>query len=234
MTTFLHDVRYAWRVLWRAPLTSGVAVVTLALGIGAASAIFAFVNAALLTPPAGVADPGRLVTIGRTYEGDGFDNSSYPNYADLRDQNRVFSDVAAVTPAPLSLSDGGRAERKQGALVTPNYFRTLGVTFARGGGFDARIASGGDPSVAVISHAAWVQQFGGDPGIVGRLVRSTASGSRSSASPRQGSAASTPRARRISGPRSGRWGRCTSFHRPSARSTSSATATASGSCSTRG
>jgi putative ABC transport system permease protein len=170
MTTFLHDVRYAWRVLWRAPLTSGVAVLTLALGIGAASAIFAFVNATLLTPPAGVADPGRLVTIGRTYEGDGFDNSSYPNYADLRDQNRVFSDVAAVTPAPLSLSDGGRAERKQGALVTPNYFRTLGVAFARGGGFDARIASGGDPSVAVISHAAWVQQFGGDPEIVGRLV----------------------------------------------------------------
>jgi hypothetical protein len=97
-------------------LTSGVAVVTLALGIGAASAIFAFVNATLLTPPAGVADPGRLVTIGRTYEGDGFDNSSYPNYADLRDQSRVFSDVTAVTPAPLSLSDGGRAERKQGAL----------------------------------------------------------------------------------------------------------------------
>ena len=77
MTVFLQDVRYAWRVLRKAPLTSGVAVITLALGIGATSAIFAFVNATLLTPPAGVAEPDRFVTIGRTYEGDGFDNSSY-------------------------------------------------------------------------------------------------------------------------------------------------------------
>ena len=116
MNTVASDFRCALRQVARHRAFSAIVIVTLALGIGAASAIFAFVNATLLTPPAGVADPGRLVTIGRTYEGDGFDNSSYPNYADLRDQSRVFSDVTAVTPAPLSLSDGGRAERKQGAL----------------------------------------------------------------------------------------------------------------------
>ena len=229
MTVFLQDVRYAWRVLRRAPLTSGVAVITLALGIGATSAIFAFVNATLLTPPAGVAEPDRLMTIGRTYEGDGFDNSSYPNYADLRDQNRVFSDVAAVKPAPLSLSDGGRAERRPGALVTPNYFRTLGVTFARGRGFDALVASGSDAAVTVISHAVWAQQFGGDPAIVGRLV--SLNGERFEIV-----GVTAPGFRGVDATRPqdiwvplGRCGGCASSL-PSARRTSSATAKLCGSC----
>lgn len=128
----MQDLRYAWRMLVKAPSTSVTAILTLALGIGATSAIFSVVNATLLSPLPGIGDADRVVTIGRTVDGQGFDNSSYPNYVDLRDQNTVFSDVAAVKPTPFSLTAGGRAERLMGAAVTSNYFRTLGVGFARG------------------------------------------------------------------------------------------------------
>ena len=171
MDAIVRDVRYAWRVIIRAPLTSGAAVATLALGIGATSAIFSVVNAALLTPLPGIADPDRVVIVGRTYDGSGFDNSSYPNYVDLRDQNHAFTDVAAATPAALSLSVDDRAERRAGALVTPNYFRTLGVTFALGHAFDiSPLDRQSGPPVAVIGHGVWLQQFGRDPGVIGRTI----------------------------------------------------------------
>jgi predicted permease len=167
----MQDVRYAWRMISKAPSTTVTAIVTLALGIGATSAIFSFVNAILLSPLPGIGDADRVVTIGRTIDGQGFDNSSYPNYVDLRDQNAVFSDVAAVTPTPFSLSTADRAERLTGAAVTPNYFRTLGVRFARGRGLlDTDHLRPGGPAVAVISYGIWERLFGLDAGVVGRAV----------------------------------------------------------------
>jgi putative ABC transport system permease protein len=98
----MHEIRYAFRMLLKAPAMSGMAVVTLALGIGTTSAIFSLVNAALLRPLPGIGDPDHVVTIGGTIDGEGFDNSGYPNYVDLREQNTVFTDVAALKPLPLS------------------------------------------------------------------------------------------------------------------------------------
>jgi predicted permease len=167
----MHEIRYAFRMLLKAPAMSGMAVVTLALGIGTTSAIFSLVNAALLRPLPGIGDPDHVVTIGGTIDGEGFDNSGYPNYVDLREQNTVFTDVAALKPLPLSLGTGHRAVRLTGALVTPNYFRTLGVSFAMGRPLpEGRDPAGEGSPVAVISHAVWAQHFGRDPKIVGKAV----------------------------------------------------------------
>jgi predicted permease len=165
----MQDLRYACRMLLKAPVLSALALVTLALGTGATSTIFALVSATMLAPLPGIGDPTRVVTIGRTIDGDGFDNSSYPNYVDLRDQNTVFSDVAAAAPAVVSLNAGTRAVRLAGAVVTPSYFRALGVRFARGGPFTADQDADRSP-VVVISHALWAGPFGMDPGIIGRTV----------------------------------------------------------------
>lgn len=149
MNTVLQDVRYAWRVLRKAPLTTGVAVVTLALGIGATAAIFSVVNAALLTPLPGIASPDRIVMIGRTLDGGGFDNSSYPNYADLRRATRTLSEVAAVKAAPVSLGTGGHAVR----LSDPLTFATATLVLAASGllasAVPARRASRVDPMLAL-------------------------------------------------------------------------------------
>lgn len=167
----MRDVRYALRMLLKAPAMSVMAIVTLALGIGATSAIFSLVNATLVRPLPGIGEPDRVVTIGRTIDGEGFDNSSYLNYVDLRDQNTSFSDVAALKPAGFSLSTESRAVRVMGAVVTSNYFRTLGVRFARGAPFADSHEKGRDGSaVAVISYAVWAQHFGLDADIVGRTV----------------------------------------------------------------
>jgi putative ABC transport system permease protein len=167
----MHDLRYACRMLLKAPAVTAMAVVALALGIGTTSAIFAFINATLVRPLPGIGDPDRVVTIGRTVDGEGFDNSSYPNYLDLRDQNTVFSDVAALKPAALSLTTPSRAVRLAGAVVTGNYFRALGVRFARGGPFaDEPDPAHAGSAAAVISHAVWAQHFGLDADIVGRKV----------------------------------------------------------------
>ncbi len=170
MTTLLQDVRYGLRMLRKAPSFTAVAVLTLALGIGANTAIFSLINSTLLRPVPGIAEPNRLVTIGRTMPDDPFDNSSYPNYLDLRAQNTVFSEVAAYHALPLNLSGDGRSERVSGLLVSANYFRVLGVQMARGREFEESEDVLNSARVAVISHAMWVRRFGSDPGMIGRTL----------------------------------------------------------------
>src|SRR5512146_2019150 len=149
----LQDLRYAVRLLLKSPGFTAAAVITLALGIGANSTIFSLIDAVLLRPLPGLSEPGRVVTIGRVYKGQGFDNSSYPNFRDLRDQNTVFSDVAAEHPQPVSLAEGGRSERLKSCVVTPNYFRTLGVRLGRGRGFlDTENVGSNAAPVVVISY----------------------------------------------------------------------------------
>src|SRR5512141_2653042 len=108
MHTLLQDVRFAARVLARSPGFTAVAVLVIALGTGATTTIFSFTNAALLRPLPGIADPDRVVTIGHTRKGQGFDNSSYPTFRQLRDSNTVFDDVTAEHPLPVSVATGGR------------------------------------------------------------------------------------------------------------------------------
>ena len=170
----MHDLRYAIRLLARNPLFALTAMLSLAIGIGANTTIFTVANALLFRAPAGVVDADRVVDIGRSENGDGFDNGSYPNYADLRAHNRVFTDVYATEWGmdPMSLGGPGGAERIFGILVTNNYFDVLGTRPAAG-----RLFSRNDPDDAgaaphvVLTHRFWTRRFQNDPSIVGRQLR---------------------------------------------------------------
>ena len=171
--SWLQDVRYAARLLRRNPLFALTAAVSLAIGIGANTTIFTIANALLFKPPAGVADPGRLVDVGRLQDGQGFDNSSYPNYLDVRARNTVFSDLYAFrSDLPMSLSGADGAERIDGNLVTQNYFTTLGARPAVGRFFSTADgeALGASP-LLVLSHRLWTRRFHADPAIVGQMLQ---------------------------------------------------------------
>ena len=107
MTTLLQDIRYAFRMLLKQPGFTAVAVIALALGIGANTAIFSIVNAVLLRPLP-YSEPGQLVMVWMDYRvgGNKEDIHSWPNYADLRDQNRVFSSMAAYTTGGYNITGG--------------------------------------------------------------------------------------------------------------------------------
>ena len=129
----VQDFRFGVRMLLKTPAFTVVAVLTLALGIGANTAIFSLVNALLLRPLGGVAEPGRLVQVGRQYsDKSNPSDSSYPDYLDYRDGNTVMSGLAVVSPTAFHLSARHETERVEGELVSSNYFDVLGVTAAQG------------------------------------------------------------------------------------------------------
>ena len=132
--TAWQDVRYGLRLLRRSPLFTATAALSLAIGIGANATIFSVAAAVLLRPLPGLTDPARLVDVGRTTDGDGFDTATYPNYKDLRERTTTLAELYAlrVEPLPVSLSDGGDAERIYGVPVCGNYVRALGAGPARG------------------------------------------------------------------------------------------------------
>src|SRR5215211_5388559 len=172
MRTLLQDVRYAVRTLLRQPGFAAVAVVTLALGIGANTAIFSVIDAALLRSLS-YREPGRLVHLWETKRDRDFERreASYPDFLDLRAQGaEVFEGLAGYTSRPVTLADGGEATRARGAAVTSNFFDLLGVNAAAG----RTVVEGEDgleaKRVAVVSHGFWQRRFGGDRGAVGREV----------------------------------------------------------------
>jgi predicted permease len=147
-------------------------VVSLALGIGANTAIFSLSHS-LLFRPLDVTEPERLASVFTSQTGgQRHGNTSYPDYLDYRERNRVFSGVAAHTTAPMALAAGGQPDIVWGQLVSGNYFSVLGVEPALGRGFlpEEDEALGAHP-VAVLSHAAWQDRFGADPQILGRTIR---------------------------------------------------------------
>src|SRR5262245_42417285 len=168
-----QDLKYAVRLFVRNPLFALTAMLSLAIGIGANTTIFTIANALLFKPPAGVVDPGRLVDVGRSQDGQGFDNGSYPNYLDVRARNTVFEGVYAyrLGPEPMSLGGPDGAERIFGDMVTLNYFTVLGTRPHVG-----RLFTPSDPEepgaapIAVLSHAFWKRRFNGDPSIVGKTL----------------------------------------------------------------
>jgi putative ABC transport system permease protein len=167
-----RDVHHALRALVRSPGFTGIAVLSLALGIGANAAIFNLVDTVMRRPLA-VADLPRLqavLTVSRDFPG--FFPVSYRNYVDLRDHNAAFSQVAAVTPVSMGLTEGGEPEQIDGAMVSGNYFTTLGVRPALGRTFlpEEDAAPGAHP-VLVLSHALWQRRFGGEPRVVGRVIQ---------------------------------------------------------------
>jgi macrolide transport system ATP-binding/permease protein len=162
-----QDLRYGLRLIVKAPAFTVTAVLTLALGIGAGTAVFRVVNAALLRPLPGLARPDDLVALYRTQKSDAFDNFSYPDYLEYRDRNQSLSGLAAHCGASLSLSYGG-AERLRGDLVTGNYFAVLGVRPALGRLFTSEDDSLPSPhAVAVLSYGLWQRKFAADPRAIG-------------------------------------------------------------------
>ncbi|MGH9837180.1 MAG: ABC transporter permease [Blastocatellia bacterium] len=170
MQTLWQDLHYGARMLLKQPGFTLIAVLTLALGIGANTAIFSLVNTVLLRPLP-IAQPERIFEITPLQPRMEMGTYSYPLYKDLRDQNKVLAGFAAFTFAPVSLSQGDRSERLGGYLVTGNYFDLLGVRAAQGRLFtpDDDRAPGAHP-VAVLSYGCWRQRFGGDAGVIGQTV----------------------------------------------------------------
>src|SRR5262245_49241360 len=133
MDAWLQDVRYGARLLRKSPLFTLTAALSLAIGIGANTTIFSIASALLLRPRPGLADPTRLIDIGRTQGGSGFDTVSLPNYLDVR-RRATTVDVYAYNgePQPMSLGGSSEAERIYGQIITGNYFSILGTRAAAG------------------------------------------------------------------------------------------------------
>jgi putative ABC transport system permease protein len=165
----LHDIRYAVRVLVKSPAFAAIAVVSLALGIGANTAIFSLLNALLLRPIP-VEAPSTLAAIFMTDQRNpGRLPLSHLNYQDLRDQNQVFTEVAAFAFAQVNWLHDSAAEQVPAQVVSGNYFSLLGVRMAAGRGFvpeEDRAAT----AVVVVSHGFWERSLGSDPAAVGRTL----------------------------------------------------------------
>jgi predicted permease len=169
--TTLQDLRYGARLLRRAPGFAFIAVVTIALGIGANGAIFSVINAVVLKPLAYPA-PGQLMFITSQFSGLGFDKFwvSPPEFFEYRERNRSFADVAAYTTGAVNLSEGDQPERVNAVFVTANMFRVLGVSPVRGRAFTEEEDRPNADPVAVLSNEIWRRKFGGDPSVVGRRI----------------------------------------------------------------
>jgi putative ABC transport system permease protein len=169
MGTLLKDFRFAARTLWKNRAVTAVAVAALALGVGANTAVFSVVNAALLTPLP-YREPARLVRVSEYSEQVPQLSVSYPNFLDWRAQATSFEAMAAVQPASYNLSGAGEAERLSGRNVSHEFFHVLGVGPGLGRVFTAEEDAPGGARVVVISHSLWQRRFGGDRAVLGRAL----------------------------------------------------------------
>jgi len=170
MSSFLHDLKYAVRTLRRTPGFTLVATVTLALGIGANTAIFS-VFYGVMVRPLSYPDPDRLVQLAQTsgsYRGQM--GITYRAFQFFEERGEVFSAVAATTTVGFNLYTGNEALRVAGLRVSRGYFDVLGVQPAMGRGFLPEEDQPGGATAVVLSHELWQGHFGGDPGILGRTV----------------------------------------------------------------
>ena len=170
MQTLLNDLRYGAKMLWKGKGITLVAVISLAVGIGANSAIFSLINSIFLRPRA-VSRPEEIVEL---YVGEGeqpYQMTSYPSYLELRDRNDVLSGLAAYSMQQFRLGDAGEVELIWGEAVSGNYFDVLGVPAQKGRTFaaDEDLVPRQRP-VAVISHSLWQRRFNSDPEVVGKTV----------------------------------------------------------------
>ncbi|WP_338873279.1 ABC transporter permease [Myxococcus stipitatus] len=172
METFLRDLRYTLRSLRASPGFTLVAVLALALGIGANSAVFSVVNGVLLTPPPFEA-PDRLLHLSNDIKKAGLEDVgiSVPEYQDFATLPRVFSSVAAYTWRDMTLTGGGAAQRFGVVHGTSTLFPTLGVTPVLGRGFTEEEAKPGAQKVVVLTHKAWRAYFAEDPRVLGKTMQ---------------------------------------------------------------
>jgi len=167
-----QDFRYAVRALAQNPGFTAVAVLTLALGMGANTAVFSVVNAILLRPLP-FYDADRLVAIHNQYLALNlkYASCSVADYYDYRKQTRIFEEVAAVSASSYNLTGVDRPERLLGAEVTATLFPLLGLRPVAGRVFTAEEDQPGRNQVVVLDEGLWRRRFGADPGIVGRAIR---------------------------------------------------------------
>jgi predicted permease len=169
--TTVRDLKYGARLLRRAPGFAFLTVLTIALGIGANSAIFSVINAVVLKPLA-YPNSGGLMFITSQFPTLGFEKFwvSPPEYFEYREQTREFADIAAYNMGAVNFSEGDQPERVNTAFVTWNMFRVLGVNPSVGRWFTAEEDRPNAPPVAVLSHELWTRKLGADRSVVGRQV----------------------------------------------------------------
>ncbi len=166
---FRHDFRYALRSLRQRPGFTALTVLTLALGIGATTAIFSVVNGVLLRPLP-YERPQDVVMLTTTLDGEPGRELSPPEFLDLRDQARSFTHVAGYADGSLTLTGSGSPERLRAGYVTAEALPLTGVAPARGRTFSAEEDRPGQPAVTLLSDGLWRRRFGADPEIVGRTL----------------------------------------------------------------
>ncbi len=173
LQTMVQDARYAARIMRKNPVFTLVAIVVVALGVGAVSTIFSVANAVILRPIPGVAHQSNVVAIERTRsDGATSRSASYPYYEYLAARTKTMRAVAAWDMVPVAISTGVGGVPGNANLVTPSYFRALGVRPALGRFFTADEGRAGEPRmVAVISDELWRRLFASDSGVVGRRVQ---------------------------------------------------------------
>src|SRR5271155_5769055 len=170
MATLWQDVRYAFRMLAKSPMVTAVVILTLALGIGANTAIFGIVNG-ILFRPLPVKSPEQIIVLAGQAQGDtlGIFQLSYSQLADIRKQTDAFSDVFGIQINFGGLSYGGKADQFIYGYVTGNYFSGLGVQPALGRLFlPAEGEAGSKDPYIVLGYDFWQKRFGGDAGVVGQ------------------------------------------------------------------
>jgi predicted permease len=170
------DFRYALRRLIRARGFTLAASLTIALGVGANSAIFSVINAILLRPPVAVSEPERLVGVFTSdFSGPRYGSSSFADVDDFGKQGAdVFTGVMGFSPRPAAVGSEDNLERVAAEIVTDNYFQVLATRMTLGGGFGPEQRVPGGEPVAIISRALWQRRFATDPAIVGKPVRMNA------------------------------------------------------------
>src|ERR1700722_18534485 len=168
---FVHDTGYALRILRRSPGFTATAILALALGIGANTAIFTVVNSVLLQPLA-YPEPDRLVQLEMSSPQGKANITSIPKYIAWKAQTQVFSDVAAydVGGPGMNLTGNGLPEQLKGIHVSASYFPVFGGLFSVGRPFSGQEDRPGGPHLGLLRDGIWHNRFGSDPGVVGKML----------------------------------------------------------------
>ncbi|HSL52897.1 MAG TPA: ABC transporter permease [Pyrinomonadaceae bacterium] len=169
MNTFFQDLKYGVRMLSKHPLVTAIAVVTLALGIGANTAIFSVVNAVLLNPLP-YKQPDRLVALWENVPEHGRWRASPANFLDWKKQNTVFQDVVAFGGAAMTVTGDGEPEQLLGARVSSGYFAVVGLEPSLGRAFAPEEHEPGKGQVVILGHRLWKNRYGGDTSIINRTI----------------------------------------------------------------
>ncbi len=171
MLNLLQDCKYGLRVLSKSPGFATIAILTLALGIGANTTIFSWINSTLLNPVPGLTRPSEVVSLTLSKPGDNPFPFTYPDLEAMRDGQQSFTGIAACSFAQMSLKGRSKPERVSGMVASANYFAVLGVRPIVGRGFlpEEDKKPGGAP-VAVVSYRFWQTHFAANPNIVGQTI----------------------------------------------------------------